>query len=98
MKGKTCYKLKRICINRSPSQGVAVNYNKAASVIWPYLAAMHRFTVIPEERQKTNHYLSQISAHGISADEDLWIAHGQRWILITITLQWPLQASVLIDN
>lgn len=29
------------------------------------------------EKKKTNHYLSQISAHGISADQDLWIAHGK---------------------
>lgn len=33
MERKTCYKLKGICINCGPSQGVAVNYNKAASVI-----------------------------------------------------------------
>lgn len=52
MERKTCYKLKRICINCSPSQGVAVNYHKAAGVTWPYLAAMPRFTVIPEERRK----------------------------------------------
>lgn len=76
MERKTCYKLKRICINCSPSQGVAVNYNKAASVIWPYLAAMPRFTVIPEERRK-NKSLSITDISCISADQDLWIAHGR---------------------